>query len=337
MKPALAVTASAATLFIGIGVGSLWKDIDLQQERRLGASKCEGLGLEISQLEGSVKSLAQELDDARSNSGKLEEALRSAQAQLAQAAPKGAEGNGRTAAAQGGGEAGNLGRMLAEMMNNPEMKGMMKQQQEAQIDVLYGGLYNRLHLNDADKQELKKMIAERMQGETELGLRLMDAGLSEDQKKTVFKALSDAKDASDRKIKAFLNNEQDYQMFQSWEGSKAERMALTLGHAAFSAVGEPLTTQQEDQLVNSMASARTRRTDVPDLSNVKGLASMSGDEKEMARVAAAFSAQAQEVYAAAASFLTPKQLEALKTMQEQQQAMQAASLKMGASIFNKKK
>jgi len=337
MKPALAVTASVATLLIGMGAGSLWKDIDLQQERRLSASKSEGQGLEISKLEGSVKSLAQELDDARSNSGKLEEALKAAQTQLAQAAAKGAEGNGRAAAPQGGGEAKNLGKMLAEMMNDPEMKGMMKQQQAAQIDMLYGGLYNRLHLNDADKQELKKMIAERVQGETELSLRLMEAGMPEDQKKTVFKALTDAKDASDLKIKSFLNNEQDYQMFQSWEGSKAERMALTLGHAAFSAVGEPLTTLQEDQLVNSMTSARTRRTDVPDLSNVQSLASLSGDEKEMARVTAAFNTQAQEVYAAAASFLTPKQLEALKTMQEQQQAMQAAGLKMGASMFNKKK
>ena len=181
------------------------------------------------------------------------------------------------------------------------------------------------------------MIAERVQGETELSLRLMEAGMPEEQKKTVFKALADAKDASDLKIKSFLNNEQDYQMFQSWEGSKAERMALTMGHAAFSAVGEPLTTQQEDQLVNSMTSARTRRTDVPDLSNVKSLASMTGDEKELARVTAAFNTQAQEVYAAAASFLSPKQLEALKTMQDQQQAMQAAGLKMGASMFNKKK
>lgn len=337
MKPTFALTTSIATLLIGIGAGSLWKDIDLQQERRESASNRQRLGLEISKLEGSVNSLAQELDDARSNSAKLEDALKSAQTRLAQVATGGTEKQAKSAPPQGASGDKNLGKMLTEMMNAPEYKDMMKRQQAAQIDMLYGGLYNRLHLNEADKQELKKMIAERAQGETELGLRLMEAGISEEQKKTVFKALADAKDASDIRIKSFLNNEQDYQMFQSWEGSKAERMALTMGHAAFSAVGEPLTTQQEDQLVNSMMSARTRRTDLPDLSNFKGLASMTGDEKELAKITAAYNAQAQEVYAAAASFLSPKQLEALKTMQEQQQVMQETGLKMGVTIFNKKK
>ena len=323
-------------MIIGIGAGSLWKDMDLQQERRLNASTTEKFALEISRLEGSVKTLTQDLEDARSHASELDDALKSAQVQLTQVAAKGVEGSGGTPAPGAGGDK-KLGKLLAEMMNAPEMKDMMKQQQVAQIDMMYGGLYTRLHLNEADKQELKKLIGERVQQETEHSLRLMEEDLPEDQRKTLYKALADSKNSSDLRIKSFLNNEQDYQMFQSWESSKPERMALTLGHAAFSAVGEPLTTQQEEQLVNSMMDARIRRTDLPDLSNVQSLASLTGDEKEIARITAAFNAQAQEVYTAASAFLSAKQLDALKSMQEQQQSMQAAGLKMGASMFNKKK
>ena len=50
-------------------------------------------------------------------------------------------------------------------------------------------------------------------------------------------------------------------------------------------------------------------------------------------VLSSFDVQAQEVYAAASSFLTPKQLDALKSMQAQQKTMQEAGVKMGAAMF----
>jgi hypothetical protein len=181
------------------------------------------------------------------------------------------------------------------------------------------------------------MIADRVQAEQEYALRLLEKGLSEDQRKAALKAFKDAENANSLKIKTFLNHEQDYQTFQSWEESKADRMALSLGYAAFSAAGEPLTSTQEDQLVKAMTFARTRRTDVPDLTKAENLTALSADENAMAKMIAGLNAQAQEVAAAAAAFLTPKQLEALKTFQEQQRAMQATGIKMSASLYKPEK
>jgi hypothetical protein len=346
MKTTFAAATGAALLLAGFGAGSFWKDLDLQQERRANTSKLElerlasaseiaKLGSQIASLESSLAGSKQELSAAGENAAKLEEALRGAQAQLARKAVQASDSGAKGVPPQGGGR--NLGKMLVEMMNAPEMKDMMQQQQQAQIDLMYGGLYARLRLNEADRQELKRLIAERVKEEADLGLKMMGEGLSKEQQAAAMKAFTDFKNANELKIKTFLNNEQDYQMFQGWENSKPDRMSLHLGSAAFSAVGEPLSPEQEDLLVKAMTGARTRRTDVPDLTKIENFSALGGDEKTMERILDGFKTQSEEVAAAAGSFLSPKQLEALKTMQEQQQVMQAAGIKMGFSMFNKKK
>lgn len=336
MKPTLAGAASLVMFLIGLCAGSLWKDSAIQQERRANASHSEVLGTELRDLQAAVKNLTQERDAAKSNAAKLEEALTAIQTQLRPGTTTAASGQIKAPNEQGADGAKNLSKMLTDLMKAPGMKDIMKQQHEAQIDMTYGGLISRLHLNSGEKQDLKQMLAERLQEQSDFGLRLVEEGLSEDQRNAALKSLKESQDASDGKIKTFLNNEQDYQMFQAWEGSKAERLVLSLGHAAFSEVGEPLTSDQEDQLVKAMAFARTQRTDVPDLSKVENFATWTGDEKAMAKMTAALKSQAQQVAAAAASFLTPKQLEALKTLQEQQRTMEEAGIKMGAAMFKKK-
>lgn len=337
MKPTLAAATSLATFSIGLCAGSLWKDSEIQPERRANASHSEVLGAELRTLQVSVKALTQERDEAKSNAVKLEEALTAIQTQLTQRAST-APSSQKNPPTDSGAEGTNkLGKMLTDLMKAPEMKNVMKQQRETQIDMTYGGLISRLHLNTGEKQDLKQMLSERLQEQSDLGLRLIEEGLSEDQKKAALNSFKEAKAASDVKIKTFMNNEQDYQMFQAWEGSAADRMVLSLGHSAFSEVGEPLTSEQEDQLVKAMAFARTQRSDVPDLTKVENFAVWSGDEKAMAKMTVSLKLQAQQVAAAAASFLSPKQLEALKTFQEQQQTMELAGLKMSASMFKKQK
>jgi hypothetical protein len=322
--------------FIGLCAAWLWKDREIQQERRANTSYSEGLGTELLSLKASVKDLTEERDEAKATAAKLEEALSAIKTQQTRGESNAPSSPLKQPTEQGEGGAKNLGKMLTDLMKAPGMKDVMKQQMQAQIDMMYGGLISRLHLNSDEKQDLKNMLTERLQAQSDFGLRLVEEGLSEDQRNAALKSLKEAQGASDLKIKTFLNNDQDYQIFQTWEGTQAERMALNMGHSAFSEIGEPLTSEQEDQLVKAMAFARTQNTAVPDLSKVENLAKFSGDETAIAKMTVALKDQAQQVAAAAASFLSPKQLEALKTVLEQRQNMEAAGLKMGASMFKKK-
>lgn len=151
------------------------------------------------------------------------------------------------------------------------------------------------------------------------------------------KALTEAKNASDLKIKTFLNNEQDYLAYQNWEQAKPERMALSMGQSAFAATGEPLTSVQEDQLANAMMRARTSRTNIPDLTKAENLSPENLSRLSLEKILASYDVQAQEVATAAAAFLSPKQLEALKTFQQQQKSLQEMGLKMSGAMFGGKK
>jgi hypothetical protein len=51
------------------------------------------------------------------------------------------------------------------------------------------------------------------------------------------------------------------------------------------------------------------------------------------RLMTSYDQQVKQVLASAAGFLTPKQLEALKALQQQQRAMQEAGLKMSSMMF----
>lgn len=337
MKPAVSAVLSFVLLLLGLVSGALWKGMDVEEERRKGAEASAQWKSTVQALEESLRSTSKERDTAREDVERLkkqgEAEVLGLQAKLAEAEKKSlAPKEGAAAVAAKGTEEKPM-KMLAQMMNAPGMKEVIKQQQLAQLDMTYGGLFHKFHLNDAEKQDLKNLIAERVQAESDLGVQLMGGSLSAAESKAAVSALKNLKDANDQKIRTFLNNEGDYQMFQSWEGSKGDRMLLTLGKGAFAGVGEPLSGAQEDQLVAAMAGARTRRQDVPDLSKIENMSPSNMSPAMLERVLSSFDVQAQEVYAAAASFLTPKQLDALKSMQAQQKTMQEAGMKMGAAMF----
>ena len=75
MKSTLARVASLVMFFIGLCAGLLWKDREIQQERRANTSYSEGLGTELLSFKASVKDLTQERDEAKATAVKLEEAL----------------------------------------------------------------------------------------------------------------------------------------------------------------------------------------------------------------------------------------------------------------------
>jgi hypothetical protein len=108
-------------------------------------------------------------------------------------------------------------------------------------------------------------------------------------------------------------------------------MQLNMSGAAFSNVGEPLTAEQEDRLVAAMHAARTQVKDLPDLQKPENFKPENLTPEMVDRMMKSYDSQASQVAQQAADFLTPKQVEALKTMQQTQKTMQEMGLKMMSS------
>ena len=316
----------------------MFKEADLERERQQAREEASDRAQKILGLETTVADLARERDQAQALAASKEQLARELDRKLGETETKLAAAlKPRPPAAAVKGPEQKPMNVVAEMMKNPEMKEVIKQQQLAQLDMLYGGLFKRFSLNEAEKEDFKKLLAERVQAESDFAMRAMGGEIPQKDMLEAQKALTEAKNASDLKIKTFLNNEQDYLAYQTWEQAKPERMVLSMGQSAFASAGEPLTGAQEDQLVNAMMSARTRRTDIPDLTKAENVSPENLSSTALEKILASYDVQAQEVAATAASFLSPKQLEALKTMQQQQKAMQEMGLKMSGAMFGGKK
>jgi hypothetical protein len=343
MKRLLLPVLGVALACGGFAVGFSWRDAEIAGVRQQADIAASEAGKRLESLEASLADLTKERDDARGQREKLDVEIKDLAKKLAESEETVAKSTAALARATAqaknqaaSGASGNPMKAMAEMFKTPEMKDAVVQQNLGQLDLVYGKLYDRLQLEGLDRQDFKNLLGERMRAELEMGVRLMGGDVSSQQTAAAAEELKKANAASDQKIRAFLNNEIDYQTFQKWEQSRPERMLLNMGAAAFAGAGDPLTPAQEDQLVSAMSSARTQSVSVPDMTKPENLSAANLSPQMVEKFLASYDTQASRVAAGAAAYLSPVQMEALKTFQKQQRAMQEMGLKMGAAMMGGK-
>ena len=288
---------------------------------------------QVKALEADIKKAHAEREKWQATTSQLERQVADttkalAAAKAATLAAAGPTTAGRTAPNKGGSAAMSG---IAEMMKNPAMREIAKQQQLAMMDMQYSGLFAHLQLDDAEKTNLKQLLGERLGAQTDLGLKLIDTSLTPQQRKALVDQTTAATAASDEKIKTFMNDENDFATFKHWEETKGERQMLSMGQTAFAS--EPLTPQQETQLVDAMHSANARPSNVPDLNRPENFDPNKLTSADFDRQLVHYDANAQAAYDEAAKFLSPGQLAAFKVMQAQNRSMMEAGMKMSAAMF----
>ena len=222
-----------------------------------------------------------------------------------------------------------------EMMKAPGMKEMMKQQNLAQMDMLFGRLFESFQLNPEEKEHFKQLLAARTSAQTEMALKLMDENLTPDQKKQVGADYEAARKASNEAIRTFLGDENDYKTFEHWEDTQPERAQLEMmgGRSHFSTAGEPLTPDQEQRLVDVMATVRKAPSQLPDLSKPENVWAGNITDEMIQQQLQKYDRDAQTVVQNAAGFLSATQLQALGKMQQQMRTMAEAGMKMSNAMM----
>jgi hypothetical protein len=224
---------------------------------------------------------------------------------------------------------------LRQMMEMPGMKEMMKQQNLVQIDMLYGGLFTKFQLSPEEKENLRQLLGSRASAQTEMGLKMMGANLTPEQHKQIAAEYAAAKKLSDENIRTFLGDAEDYKTFQHWEDTQPERMQFEMmgGRSHFSSAGEALAPEQEQQLIDIMASVRKQPSQLPDLSQPENLSPGNLSEEQIARQMQKYDQDAAAVAQQAAAQLSPAQMQALIKFQEQMRSMAELGLKMSNSML----
>ncbi len=141
---------------------------------------------------------------------------------------------------------------FAQMMKNPQMKEMMRNQQKVGITSMYGALSKNFNLSKNDMEELNKLLLDRQMAMVDSGMALM-SGSGADPKQAAADAQAVRADY-DKKFQDLLGPE-NYPLFQDYEKSAADRLSVQMFKGSLPA-DATLTDQQEDSLVTAMYEER---------------------------------------------------------------------------------
>ena len=223
-----------------------------------------------------------------------------------------------------------MGDMLGKMMKDPGMREMLRAQQKAMINMMYGGLFKDLKLSPEETDKLKELLTESQMKNVEAAQGMF--GGKEGATEETTKQITDAKKQTDDEIKALLGDER-FSQYQEYQKTVGERMQLDQLKNQMAGANVPLDDTQAAQLMHIMKDEKAASP-----------APISDDQSKMPKKDS-FTAENLEKQLAwmddynrrvldrASQVLTPEQFKQYQSFQEQQASMQKLGLQMAKSMF----
>ncbi len=229
---------------------------------------------------------------------------------------------------------GGLGKVLASMMNKPETREFIRNQQGMMMDQLYGPLIKKMGLTADEAAQLKDLLVDNaMKGAEHASA--MFGGPDSTNTAAAVKKLTAQQSATDEQVKALLGDGR-YAQYKAYQETTSERMQL---NAFKTQVGDSynLTEPQTEALLTFMKEERDNvaaTTGLPldpaDKDPAKLQALFSGDKVD--QLIQAQETIGQRVYERARTIFSPEQLETVRRFQTNQTQMIRVGLSMMRSF-----
>ena len=232
-----------------------------------------------------------------------------------------------------------------KLLRDPSMRAMLKKQQLEAAErtagqILNADLVQRLGLTDEQAAFLKELFKKKAATGVEMVMALMSGELDDARMAELGKTMKQEKEAADAQIKAFLGEER-YQLLEWQENSQTERGRVKEFKARFESAGEPLSSEQENQLFLAMYDERRAfnfQNDYNDASkfDYERLQEFLTEEKfnvffqEMEQLN-------EKILQRAQAILTPEQLARFGGMQQDQLEKSKVTIKMTQALFPTKR
>jgi hypothetical protein len=325
-------------LLVAVAVGGMW--FQKRRQATQAEARLEALQKEAAELQGSI---AQREDGAASLREKLEKSMVESAVNAGQAAQLSQALTNRLQAAAPPEANAKPANPFAEMFKNPEMRELIKQQQQTAmasiIEKNYADFLKTQPLSPEQASALKDLITRKMTVGADLGMEMMSGELTAEQRADLTKRIKTDTDTVTGEIKDFLGAD-NYAAFETYEKSLPDRMAVS-GFKDQLAGGEmALKTDQEQQLIQAMSQEREGFKFTTDYSNqtspTEDLFSQFTEDK----LSLYFQEQEQlnqRYLARAQTILSAEQYAAYQKSLTAQQEMAKMGMKMAAQMFNAKK
>jgi len=234
-----------------------------------------------------------------------------------------------------------FGGFLAKMLENPEMKKMMRQQQGAMMDMMYGSLFKELGLTPEETDKFKELLLDRQMKAVEGGGAFMKLQGTDADKTAAMSELAKQQKEFDEQIKAFLGDAR-YTQYKDYNETLTERMTLNQYSQQMAGGQNPLSPDQSSQLLEIMKQEKKGVT--PVFGDAGGDASATAanwqammSEDKMKEFFKQQEEINQRVLDRARAVLTPEQLNTLSNFQTNQLQMQRFGMSMAVKMMGGKK
>ena len=152
---------------------------------------------------------------------------------------------------------------LADMMKTPEMQDMMRVQLEnTLVNPVYGNLIKEFNLNDMDAEVFRNLLTEKVMVNYEAGMQMLN-GIDKEKNKEINNTTKEQKESVDNMIKELIG-EENYKKDEEYQQTETERMVCSQFNNVLAIMGNNLTPEQNDDLVDIMYEERRCEANLPD-------------------------------------------------------------------------
>lgn len=228
---------------------------------------------------------------------------------------------------------------IAKLMENPTMNKMMEASQRGALGAMYEDLINQFNLNEEEKEYFMELLMFRQMTQMDVGMKLMGGGLSDEEKEKLTAQMKDASDLVKSEMKDFLNSDEDYENFEFFEKTMAERMVLSQAEATLANTDQALSDDTYHNLVEMMYDQKQNfdfSTDFQDEKNMD-MSPERFSQQNLTNFGKDLDRLNETIFSKAQSMLTAEQFEAFKQAVTTTTDMQKTQLEMAAQMLGGKK
>jgi hypothetical protein len=252
MKNALLLVLTATSLALAALCVVQWQKLSGQKTQIVSLrSEMEQRTQEITDLQASQKLVEQQRLELLGQASDLAAKLQTRQQSGAKIPEATAPGGVSIAEDQKPEKDKNsFGNFLAKLMEDPDTKKMIREQQRMMLDQLYGPLVKQLNLTPEDAARFKDLLADNMMKGAEKATSLLGGGSTTNRTERLGK-LAEEQKSFDEQVRGFLG-ETGYAQYQDYQLTVGERTQLSQFQQQNAGSGNALTDQQTERLLALM-------------------------------------------------------------------------------------
>ncbi len=269
---------------------------------------------EITRLTSELKSVQDELALAHQDAATTKQALAQAQKDPPKQQPNAMQG-------------------MAEMLTDPAMEGVMRQQLGGQIKATFGDLLENMNLELAEKEAIETMLVDKQLKLATLSLKTMNKSLPQEERDQAKSELKEVNDAFDSEIRGTYGDELADKL-KLYEESTPERQELMTFRSTLASANEEIPFETEEALMGIMYEERKAfdfTNDFNDQTDADSWSNLTQDKIDV--TVSEYEQLHQRILDRATGVLTQPQLEAFSKNQAGFRKLLATSMQMSMQMM----